>query len=253
MSGVARATVRYQSRATKTLPMRERLRTLALARPRFGYQRLTVMMRREYGAINHKRVYRWYRQDGLQVRRQRRKRIAATERTLPTTSIRAGEQWVTDFIRDTLMDGRCFRTLNVIDICTRECLAIEVDSSLPGLRVTPVLDRLTVGHGVPRTIRVDNGLEFAGKVLDAWAYANGVQLDFINPGKPTQNGLLESFNGKFRDEGLNQHWFRDLPEARRLIEAWRVDYNEERPHSALGDWTPQEFAAQLEQREALSQ
>jgi len=157
-----------------------------------------------------------------------------------------------DFMRDTLSDGRCFRTLNVVDAYTRECLAIEVDTSLPGLRVARVLDRLTAGHGIPHTIRVDNGPEFAGKVLNAWAYAKGVHLDFIDPGKPTQNGLLESLDGKFRDECLNEHWFRNLPEARRLIEAWRVDYNEERPHRALGNLAPQVFAAQMEQREMLS-
>lgn len=252
VSGVARATVRYQSVAADATPMRERLRALALARPRFGYRRLTVLLRREYGAVNHKRVYRWYCQAGLQVRRRRRKRVASTDRILPLAPMRAGEQWAMDFMRDTLANGRSFRTLNVVDAYTRECLAIEVDTSLPGLRVTRVLDRLTAVHDVPHTIRVDNGPEFAGKVLDAWAYAKGVRLDFIDPGKPTQNGLLESFNGKFRDECPNGHWFRTLPEARRLIEAWRGDYNEERPHSALGNLAPQVFAARMAQREALS-
>jgi len=252
VSGVARATARYQSVATDATPIRERLRVIALARPRFGYRRLTVLLRREYGAINHKQVYRWYRQEGLQVRRQRRKRVAVTDRVVPQVPERAGEQWAMDFMRDTLANGRTFRTLNVVDACTRECLAIEVDTSLPGLRVTQVLDRLTAGWGVPHTIRVDNGPEFAGKVLDAWAYAKGVHLDFIDPGKPTQNGLLESFNGKFRDECLNGHWFRDLSKARRLIEAWRIDYNEERPHSALGNVPPRVFAMQLARREALS-
>lgn len=204
------------------------------------------------GAINHKRVYRWYRQEGLQVRRQRRKRVAVTDRVVPPVPERAGEQWAMDFMRDTLANGRTFRTLNVVDACTRECLAIEVDTSLPGLRVTWVLDRLTAGWGVPHTIRVDNGPEFAGKVLDAWAYAKGVHLDFIDPGKPTQNGLLESLDGKFRDECLNGHWFRDLSEAQRLIEAWRTDYNEERPYSALGNVPPRVFAMQLARRKALS-
>ena len=252
VSGVARATVRYQSVTADAAPIRERLRALALTRPRFGYRRLTVLLRREYGVVNHKRVYRWYRQDGLQVRRQRRKRVAVTNRVVPHVPEQAGEQWAMDFMRDTLANGRSFRTLNVVDACTRECLAIEVDTSLPGLRVVRVLDRLTAGHGTPHTIRVDNGPEFAGVVLDAWAYTKGVHLDFIEPGKPTQNGLLESFNGKFRDECLNGHWFRDLPEARRLIEAWRVDYNEERPHSALGNLPPRVFAAQIKRREALS-
>ena len=252
VSGVARATVRYHSVAADASPMQERLRILARARPRFGYRRLTVLLRREYGAVNHKRVYRWYCQEGLQVRQRRRKRVASTDRILPLAPMCAGEQWAMDFMRDALANGRSFRTLNVVDAYTREGVAIEVDTSLPGLRVTRVLDWLTAMHGVPHTIRVDNGPEFAGKVLDAWAYAKGVRLDFIDPGKGTQNGLLESFNGKFRDECLNGHWFRDLVEARRLIEAWRVDYNEERPHSALGNLAPQVFAARMAQREALS-
>jgi len=184
---------------------------LAQVRPRFGYRRLTVLLRREYGAVNHKRVYRWYRQEGLQVRQRRRKRVASADRVTPKAPIRAGEQWAMDFMRDTLANGRSFRTLNVVDAYTRECLAIEVDTSLPGLRVARVLDRLIAGHGTPHTIRVDNGPEFAGKVLDAWAYTKEVHLDFIDPGKPTQNGLLESLDGKFRDECLNGHWFRTLP------------------------------------------
>jgi len=243
VSGVARATVRYQSVAADVAPMRERLRELARTRPRYGYRRLTVLLRREYGAVNHKRVYRWYRHEGLQVRQKRRKRVAAINRLPPLVPERAGERWAMDFMRDTLADGRCFRTLNVVDAYTRECLAIEVDTSLPGQRVVRLLDRLAAWYGVPETIRVDNGPEFAGRVLDTWAYGKGVRLDFIAPGRPTENGLVESFNGTFRDECLNQHWFRDLPEARRLIKAWRVDYNHERPHSALGNQSPAAFAA----------
>ena len=252
VSGVARATVRYRSLTTNVTPMRERLRELARTRPRYGYRRLTVLLRREYGVVNHKRVYRWYRQDGLQVRQKRRKRVAAPGRVPQPVPTHAGERWAMDFMRDTLADGRCFRTLNVVDAYTRECLAIEVDTSLPGQRVVRLMERLTAWYGVPQAIRVDNGPEFAGRVLDAWAYGKGVRLDFIAPGKPTENGLMESFNGKFRDECLNQHWFGDLHEARRLIEAWRVDYNHERPHSALGNQSPAAFAAQ-ERGEALSQ
>lgn len=235
------------------MPMlRERLRALAVARPRFGYRRLTILLRREFGAVNHKRVYRLYRQEGLQVRRRARKRVARKDRVAPDVPQRAGEQWAMDFMRDTLADGRPFRTLNIVDTCTRECLAIAVDTSLPGRRVTRVLDRLEVERGVPRMIRMDNGPEFTGQVLDAWAEAKGVRLDFIEPGRPTQNGLLESFNGKFRDECLNQHWFLDLADARRIVERWRVDYNQERPHSALGYQPPAAFAAHLGRQEALS-
>jgi len=228
------------------MPMlHERLRALALARPRFGYRRLTIMLRREFGAVNHKRVYRLYRQDGLQVRRRARKRVARTARVTSDAPHRAGEQWAMDFMQDSLADGRRFRTLNIVDACTRECLVIEVDTSLPGRRVTRVLDRLGAENGMPTMIRMDNGPEFTGQALDAWADAKGVRLDFIEPGKPTQNGLLESFNGKFRDECLNQHWFLDLADAHRIIENWRIDYNQERPHGALGDQQPAVFAAQL--------
>ena len=139
-----------------------------------------------------------------------------------------------DFTQDVLANGRTFRTLNVVDLCPRECLAIEVDTSLPGQRVARVLDHLGERHGRPAMVRVDNGPEFAGQALDAWAYRQGVQLDFIDPGKPMQNGSIESFNGRFREECLDQFWFTSLAEARRVIEAWRVDYNEQRPRATVG-------------------
>ncbi len=248
----ARSMVRYHGHRAAMPLLHERLRALALARPRFGYRRLTILLRREFGAVNHKRVYRLYRQEGLQVRRRARKRVARKDRIIPAAPQHAGEQWAMDFMRDTLADGRPFRTLNIVDACTRECLAIEVDTSLPGRRVTRVLDRLGVERGLPQMIRMDNGPEFTGQALDAWADAKGVRLDFTEPGKPTQNGLLESFNGKFRDECLNQHWFLDLADARRIVESWRIDDNQERPHSALGYQSPAVFAAQLERQEALS-
>jgi putative transposase len=143
-----------------------------------------------------------------------------------------------DFMHDVLADGRRFRTLNVLDLATRECLAIEVDTSLPGQRVVRLLEQLLLWHGAPKRITVDNGPEFTGQVLDVWAYQRHVELDFIDPGKPMQNGHLESFKGKFRDECLNVHWFRSLTDARRLIEDWRESYNTERPHSALCGRTP---------------
>ncbi len=203
-----------------------------------------MLRRRAYGAVNPKRVYRWYRQDGLRVRQKRRKRVAAADRLPPLVPERAGERWAMDSMRDTLADGRCSRTVNVVGAHTRECLAIEVDTSLPGQRVVRLSERPTAWYGVPETLRVDNGPELAGQAPDVWAYGKGVRLDFIAPGRPTENGPVESLNGKFRDECLNQHWFRDLPEARRLIEARRVDDNHERPHSALGGQAPAVFAAQ---------
>ena len=154
-----------------------------------------------------------------------------------------------DFMQDSLAAGGPFRTLNIVDLATRECLAIEVDTSLPGARVVRVLERLCAAQGRPRTITMDNGPEFAGLALDAWAYKEGVQLDFIDPGKPMQNGHLESFNGKFRDECLNQHWFVSLEEARSVSEPWRVDYNERRPHRSLKRLTPAEFAAKCSSKQ----
>ena len=247
-----RATVRYRPRPAEHDAVRQRLRTLAAERPRFGYRRLAVLVRREYGAVNHKRVYRLYRAEGLAVRRRPRKRVARAARLAPAPPQRAGEQWAMDFMQDVLASGRTFRTLNIVDLCTRECLAIEVDTSLPGQRVARVLDRRCAQHGRPALIRVDNGPEFAGQALDAWAYQQGVRLDFIDPGKPMQNGYLESFNGKFRDECLNQHWFLNLDDARRLIEVWRDDYNTTRPHSALGQVAPTVFAQRLAASAGLS-
>ena len=165
---------------------------------------------------------------------------ATAPMALPTA---ANASWSMDFVADALADGRRLRALNVVDDFTRECLAIEVDTSLPGLRVTRVLDRLAADRGYPGSITMDNGPEFTGRVLDQWAYAHGVRLNFITPGRPVENALVESFNGRFRDECLNQHWFTTLADARLKIETWRLDYNDHRPHSALNNLTPSEFAA----------
>lgn len=247
--GAHRSTVRYRRRRRPDeASLRERLRTLAGERPRWGYRRLHVLLRRELGgrgAINHKRVYRLYREEGLLLRRRKRKRVAIAPRGVQEPIGKRGEAWAMDFMQDVLGDGRRFRTLNVLDIATRECLALEVDTSLPGLRVARVLDQLVAAHGSPKQITVDNGPEFAGRTLDAWAYAHGVVLDFIEPGKPSQNGHIESFNGKFRDECLNLHWFGSLPHARAIIHAWKEEYNTQRPHSALRQQTPADFAQSL--------
>lgn len=240
-----RASARYRSRRRSDDALRRRLRALAGERPRFGYRRLTVLLRREGQSVNHKRIFRLYREEGLAVRRRRRKRVASTQRTELAAPQRARQQWAMDFMTDTLADGRSFRTLNIVDTFTRECLAIEVDRSLPGARVTRVLDQLLERLGRPELVVVDNGPEFAGQVMDAWAYQRGVRLQFIDPGKPIQNAYIESFNGKFRDECLNQHWFVDLEDAQQIIAAWRDDYNHHRPHSALGQRTPAAFAQQV--------
>jgi putative transposase len=244
--GLSTATWHYQRQPDPTnTRLLERLKAHAVDRPRFGYRRLHTLVDREGLRVNHKRVYGVYRDAGLQVRRRRRKRLTRGQRVpLPTPS-RRGERWSMDFMVDTLADGRGFRTLNIVDDFTRECLAIEVDRSLPGLRVVRVLERLLVTTGLPETIVVDNGPEFSGRTLDTWVYAHGVQLRFIRPGKPIENAFVESFNGKFRDECLNEHWFASVADAQTLIEAWRVDYNTVRPHSALEGATPEQFANSL--------
>jgi putative transposase len=240
--GIDRASCRYEARRQPDEELRARLVTLATERPRWGYRTLCDVLRRER-VVNHKKVHRLYNLEGLQVRRRRRKRVVAGKRVPLVPARRANERWSMDFTRDTLANGRAFRTLNIVDDHTRECPVIEVDHSLPGLRVVRVLERLAVTRGLPGTIIVDNGPEFAGRVLDRWAYQRGVHLHFIDPGKPVQNAFVESFNGKFRDECLNEHWFVDLQDARRTIETYRRDYNSYRPHSSLGGLTPEEYAS----------
>lgn len=241
---IGRSSFSYQPRARSDDSLRSRLIGLAGQRPRYVYRRLHVLVRRDGFAVNHKRLYRVYREEGLAVRRRRRKRIAAGARRPLAVPNQVNERWSMDFTADTLADGRSFRTLNIVDDFSRECLALEVDTSLPGLRVTRVLERLAVERGLPAAIVIDNGPEFAGQVLDAWSYRRGVQLHFICPGKPIENAFIESFNGKFRDECLNEHWFTGLNDARFTIEGWRQDYNNVRPHSSLGDLPPADFAAQ---------
>jgi putative transposase len=244
---LARATARCRPRAREEGALRQRLRELAAQRPRFGYRRLTVLLRREYGPLNHKRVYRLYRAEGLQVPRRRRKRVANNRATCRLQSSTPNEQWAMDFVHDTTAAGRPFRALTLVDTYTRECHAIEVARSLPSQRVICVLERLITVHGRPACIRVDNGPEFISQALDQWATRLGIPLDFITPGKPMENGHIESFNGKFRDECLNQHWFLSLSDAQKLIEAWRIDYNTVRPHSALGNLPPASFAERCRQ------
>jgi putative transposase len=241
--GLSTAVWRYRPRLNAAnAKLLEQLHAHAAARSRFGYRRLHVLIRREGTAVNHKRLYRLYRQAGLQVRRRQRKRLTRGERVPLPAPTRRGERWSMDFTLDTLADGRAFRTLNIVDDFTRECVVIEVDRSLPGLRVARVLDRLQTTMGLPQSIVLDNGPEFAGRTLEAWAYAHHVTLCFIRPGKPIENAYVESFNGKFRDECLNEHWFVSLADAQEKIEAWRIDYNTVRPHSALADQTPHDFA-----------
>jgi putative transposase len=241
--GISRSLFRYRSRRPDSAPLRARIEEIAAAKRRYGYRRVYLRLRREGWEVNRKRVYRLYREAGLAVRRRKRKRIGAFERKPLPKPTAANVSWSMDFVADGLIGGRRLRCLTIVDDCTRECLAIEVDTSLPGLRVQAVLDRLADTRGLPQSITVDNGPEFDGEVLDQWAYRTGVQLSFIRPGKPNENAYIESFNGKFRDECLNEHWFISLAHARSIIEDWRIEYNTERPHSSLANRTPQEFAA----------
>lgn len=248
--GLSRSSCRYQPRRGEEKGLRQRLRELAGERRRFGYRRLAVLLRREGWAVNWKRVYRLYRQEHLQVGNRPRKRGVSRQRLPLALPGSPNERWSMDFMTDSLAMGRRFRTLNVVDDYTRECVRIEVDTSLGGERVARVLEELCWQRGVPQVIVVDHGPEFTSQALDRWACQRGVRLHFIDPGKPEQNAYVESFNGKFRDECLNEHWFADLKEAREKIEDWRQDYNQRRPHSALGYRTPEEFAAQIAARRA---
>jgi putative transposase len=246
-----RGSCRYRRRERNDAGLRARLREIAGERPRFGYRRVHEMLRREQEngtpkwVVNHKRVYRIYREEGLAVRRKKCKRFRAAARVPLVLPTRENQLWTMDFTRDSLANGRPFRTLNLMDGFTRESPRIEVDTSLPGSRVVRMLEEVAQERGYPEAIQVDNGPEFISQAVDQWAYAHGVALHFIEPGQPVQNAFIESFNGKFRDECLNQNWFVGLEEARRIIEAWRVDYNTVRPHSSLGYRTPAEFAAEI--------
>jgi len=239
---LSNSSLRYRSRRPAAEDLRQRLRELAAERPRYGYQRLWALLRREGWLVNHKRVYRLYREEGLKLGKRRRRARAHIERVPLSLPTRADERYSMDFMRDTLADGRVFRTLNIVDDYTRECLAIEVDTSLPGARVVRVLEQLAATGRQSMHIVVDNGPEFTSKALDQWAVKRGVSLRFIDPGKPSQNAFVESFNGKFRDECLNGHWFISLEEARNVSADWRVDYNEQQPHQSLQYKTPVEFA-----------
>jgi putative transposase len=233
--------LRYKHKPDKDEDLRKRMRELADARRRFGCRRLHVLLKREHVVINHKRTERIYKEENLSLRVRRRKKTASHGRVVIKEAEGINEFWAMDFLHDSLFDGRRTRVLAIIDMFTRECLRLEVDTSIRGQRVVTALSKIASTRGLPENIIVDNGPEFISNVLDAWAYERGVKLHFIRPGKPVDNAYMESFNGKFRDECLNQNWFMSLGHARQVIEEWRVDYNMVRPHSSLDDMTPIEF------------
>jgi putative transposase len=243
---VMRSMVRYRQRDSRfseaNEKLRVRLRELAEQRRRWGYRRLHILLKREGWKVNSKRVYRIYVEEKLIVRRRRRRRrMCAQARVLLGAPTCSNETWTMDFLHDALASGRKLRTLSIEDAYTREMLAIEVDTSLPALRVVRLLERLRLERGLPDRIVIDHGTEFTSKTLDQWAYEHKVTLHFITPGRPMENGYIESFHGKFREECLNEHWFLTLDDARETIENWRLDYNRVRPHSSLGYLTPEEF------------
>ena len=241
--GLSRSTLRYEAveYAANEL-LAERIVTLAHQRRRFGYRRIHAMLRREGVHANHKRVYRLYRDAQLAIKKRKRRKGVAVAREVLELPRRRNEVWSMDFVMDSLSNGRRIKILTIVDDCTKQAVDLVVDVSISGHYVTRILDRAARFRGYPSAIRTDQGPEFTGRALDQWAYDNQVKLKLIQPGKPTQNAYIESFNGKFRDECLHEHWFQSVAHARAIIRAWRTDYNEYRPHSMLGYRTPAEAA-----------
>jgi putative transposase len=241
LAGIAASSFRYQTQSPqRDEVLKTRLTTLAQEHPRYGTPRLCFLLRHE-AAYNHKRVERIYREAGLSLRRKKRKRLMRQRK--PAVAVRAAnEEWAMDFVTDSLASARHVRILTVVDVFTRECLALETDTSIGSLRVLRVLDRIIAERGAPQRIRSDNGPEFTSRAFLAWGLDRRVEQVHIRPGKPIENAHVESFNGRLREECLNVSWFRNLFDARRQIDAWRDHYNHARPHSALNYRTPQEFA-----------
>ena len=245
--GMEPKTYRYASTRPEDAVLRTRLRVLAAERRRFGYRRLHILLRREGVPLNHKKLFRLYRQEKLTVRRRGGRKRALGTRAPMTLPQGPNQRWSLDFVSDTLADGRRFRVLVVVDDFTRECLALVVDTSLSGRRVVRELDRIAELRGRPQLIVSDNGTELTSHAILRWQEERVVEWHYIAPGKPQQNGFVESLNGRFRDECLNEHLFRSLPHARRIVDEWRADYNGCRPHTSLGGLTPNEFATRSRQ------
>lgn len=240
--GVSRTSIRYRSCRTEPKKLVENMREIAKERPRAGYRGIYRLLRRRGHRVNHKRVYRLYKLEGLSVRTKRRRRFAASPRIELPTATKPNQVWAMDFVSDHLASGRRFRILTVVDRFSRRCPGTLLDTSIPGARVARFLDELAArSGGYPHVITVDNGPEFISNALDQWACEHGVKLVFSRPGKPVDNAFIESFNGRLRDECLNANWFYSFDEARKLIEDWITDYNEQRPHSSLGGLTPIEY------------
>ena len=237
-----RMTLRYGHHRDPQDALRGRLRDLAASRVRYGYRRLTVLLKREGWKVNAKRIYRLYSEEGLSVRTKRRKERSQRQRVASGLAVRPNQKWSMDFVAQRLSGGRWIRVLTVVDQFTRECLTLFADISLTGEKVAVALDKIVADRGAPQSITVDNGSEFASKAMELWAYQHAIHLDFIRPGRPVDNSYIESFNGRLRDECLNVEIFLSLADARQKLGLWLEDYNHRRPHSSLADRTPAEFA-----------
>ncbi len=246
--GLREATFHYRSKRKRDDgDLKQKLLEVVGKKPRWGRPMVTWMLRERMGLRdNHKRIGRIYRELGLQVYRRRKSRKLLRPRMLLQVPDKPNQLWGMDFVSDSLASGRRFRILTVKDLFTHEALCLHVDISITGERVAEVMNRLKGTRGLPQAIVCDNGSEYTSKAMDQWAYRSGVELKFIQPGRPMQNGFVESFNGRLRDECLNQHWFENLPQATDIIEAWRIEYNTDRPNRALGKKTPEEFAKKYE-------
>lgn len=239
--GLSRSVAQYQPRESNDDVVRDRLKELAAENKRYGYKRLHVLLKREELVINHKRTYRLYREENLQVRTKKRRKLPRRDRVVISVPDRPMQRWSLDFMSDQLSTNRRFRMLNIVDDYSKYCPGQIVGFSIGGERLVRFLDDLAVRGGLPEEIVLDNGPEGTSKAMFEWSERTGVKLCFIEPGKPTQNAFIESFNGRCRDECLNQNWFRSIRHAREAIEEWRIHYNTKRPHSALGYKTPSEF------------
>ena len=239
---LSRSVSRYKLKRSDDPEIILKIKDIAERRRRFGYRRIFTLLKREGIKMNQKKFRRIYFEQKLSLKIRKGRKIRSMPRSPIEVPVKSNQRWSMDFVSDSLgPSGRRFRTLTVVDDFTRECVLLYADYSIPGLTVTRALDSVGV---LPKIFNIDNGSEFTGKAMDQWAHEKGIKLDFIRPGKPNENAFIESFNGKFRDECLNENWFLSLEDARRTIEEWRIDYNEIRPHSSLGGLTPKEFAAQ---------
>lgn len=244
------SSLRYRPFPDRNTALRERIKALAHRHRRYGAGMIYLKLRQAGEIVNHKRVERLYAEENLKLKRRKRKKVPAGDRQPLVRPERADEVWSMDFVFDRSADGRVIKCLAIVDDATHEAVAIRPERAIGGLAVTRILGRLAVSRGLPKVIRTDNGKEFCGRAMLTWAHRRGVVLRLIEPGKPNQNAYIESFNGRFRDECLNEHWFLNLERARAIIETWRREYNEERPKKALGGLTPSAYARQLAERSA---